>query len=41
MAAKTLKYAYLSSWVSFKDKLGIDLDTFNVKESTHRSGNGL
>ena len=36
-----LKYVYLSSKVSYKEKWGVDLDKFNVMELIHRSGNSL
>jgi len=31
MAAKTLKYLYISSLASYKDKWGVDSDILNVK----------
>jgi len=37
MAARTLKYLYLSSEVSYKDKWGVDFDILNVKDMITRS----
>ena len=41
MAAKRLKYEYLSWKVSYKDKRGVDLDKAKVMESTSRSVNSF
>ena len=41
MAAKTLKYVYLGSYISYKDKWGVDLDNIEVAESIPRSVNNI
>jgi len=41
MATKKLKYVYLSSQCSYKDKWGVDFDDFKVMDSVLRSGNIL
>jgi len=41
MAAKILKFVYLSSKVSYEGKYGADLDNIKIRESMTRSGNSL
>ena len=41
MAANKLKYVYLNSKVSYKEKWGVDFAEFEVRESISCSGNRL
>jgi len=41
IAAKTLKYVYLRSQISYKAKWGVDLVNINVAESIPRSLNNF
>ena len=41
MAAKTEKYVYTGSQVSYNNKWSVEYNIFKVNESTYRSGNSV